>query len=552
MLTHSDEFNPEVMQATKDITYEDCGRRFKLADFANDELSSVSGRIQNWLDIDGSASGLNEPTIIGSGLADTGKWWRVEEDVVEDQEGPLTFIKVNNGPARGLGHIRMEFDEELHATVGETACFNGDKGTEDEPLCPAIGRIRHMGPLFDLSNDETGGLPITAQSEVAGPVGGFSWLMQLDSGSPKSLRIRQIEVLSTTPLVLALPYPEDTSFTITAHAFTWCSTTSTTHSCSEEFIAVDSLAKVRYSQGNTYFFDTTTKLLHVRIIMAPEAYTGDSLYSSTPEWRLWNLDDPNTVSWHARTHAIDRFEFNNVVLPRAAYGGYLQIEAACNEGDQDSNYCPMPEGYDIQNIEVCPSGYSQVAYDKCCVPSSDPEECYDFTKPPTSVPTPPPTYDPSSDLIINGGFEEGLSPWYINTGNDDQIEIVENEVNSGTKAVLIKDRVSSWNGVQQNIDPSRVEHGATYRVSGYAKIKGDVASDSFKLTFRITTDVPSSSTHYWKNFGNCAVTNTEWTKCEGDITLDTPGTVITGLQLYSEGTATTDYYVDDVSAILVS
>jgi len=121
MLTHSDEFNPEVMQATKDITYEDCGRRFKLADFANDELSSVSGRIQNWLDIDGSASGLNEPTIIGSGLADAGKWWRVEDGVVEDPEGPLTFIKIDNGPDRGLGHIRMEFDEELHATVGETA-----------------------------------------------------------------------------------------------------------------------------------------------------------------------------------------------------------------------------------------------------------------------------------------------------------------------------------------------------------------------------------------------------------------------------------------------
>ena len=78
------------MQATSGITYEECGRRFKLADFADDNaISSVSGRSQNWMDTDGTASGLNEPTIIGSGLADAGHWWRIEDDVVEDPEGPL-------------------------------------------------------------------------------------------------------------------------------------------------------------------------------------------------------------------------------------------------------------------------------------------------------------------------------------------------------------------------------------------------------------------------------------------------------------------------------
>lgn len=90
MLTHSDQFNPEIMQATKGITYEECGRRFKLIDFAdNNAVSSVSGRIQNWMDVDGTASGLGEPALIGSGLGDAGHWWRVEDDVVDDPEGPL-------------------------------------------------------------------------------------------------------------------------------------------------------------------------------------------------------------------------------------------------------------------------------------------------------------------------------------------------------------------------------------------------------------------------------------------------------------------------------
>jgi hypothetical protein len=92
LLTHSDQFTPEIMQATRDITYVDCGRRFKLADFTTppNDPSTVSGRIQNWYDADGSASGLNEPTIIGSGLADAGHWWKVDSNVVDDSDGPLT------------------------------------------------------------------------------------------------------------------------------------------------------------------------------------------------------------------------------------------------------------------------------------------------------------------------------------------------------------------------------------------------------------------------------------------------------------------------------
>jgi len=176
LLTHSDQHTPEIMQATRNITYEDCGRRFKLYDYKNNNSpSSVSGRNQNWLDTDGSASGLNEPTIIGSGLSDAGKWWDVEPDTVHDPDGPLTFIKTYNGPQRGLGHIRLRWKNSIHNTVGSTSCRNGDKiDSKGNLLCPAIGRIRHVGPLFDISNDPSGGLPITANSEVAGPVGGLA------------------------------------------------------------------------------------------------------------------------------------------------------------------------------------------------------------------------------------------------------------------------------------------------------------------------------------------------------------------------------------------
>jgi len=74
-LSHSDEFNPEVMQGTRKIVFQRCGRRFK---FTVTNPTTVSGRLQNWVDFDGSVSGLYEATLIGSGLNDAGFWWKVE------------------------------------------------------------------------------------------------------------------------------------------------------------------------------------------------------------------------------------------------------------------------------------------------------------------------------------------------------------------------------------------------------------------------------------------------------------------------------------------
>jgi hypothetical protein len=78
-LTHSDQFNPEGMQGTKNITFDNCGRRYRLYDWRGTNANStVSGRLQNWLDVDGSASGLGEPVIISSGQPEAGLWWHIE------------------------------------------------------------------------------------------------------------------------------------------------------------------------------------------------------------------------------------------------------------------------------------------------------------------------------------------------------------------------------------------------------------------------------------------------------------------------------------------
>eukprot|EP00986_Skeletonema_menzelii_P004199 scaffold1415_cov152-Skeletonema_menzelii.AAC.11 len=350
----------------------------------------------------------------------------------------------------------------------------------------------------------------------------------LNDGPPKSLRIDQIEVDPIeTPMVLAIPYDSGTSFSITAHA-AWCS-----GQCTETFISVNSVDHVRASQGNTYYFDAATKLLYVRIIQTPQTYL-------TP-WKLWKLDDLN-ASGDPRTHALDRFTFSGITLPSFAHGPYLQIEADCAEG-AITGHCATTPSY--IEPEVCPSGYIQVSYDKCCV-SEGSSDCYDPTVPPTSAPTPQPTFGQGDNLVLNPGFESGETNWYSNYGSG-FLQIDTDQAHSGTQSILATGRTSTWNGPEQDMR-GRMSGNKTYRISCWAKLKGATSSDNLKLTLRIDDDVGGRQ---WKGVSS-TINNQDWTLVQGDIAVNVDGT-LTDIRLYAEGPAVNvEFYVDDVSAIEVS
>ena len=81
MEAFSDQNVPEVMQATRGVKFENCGRRFRMRDFRSAKLpNSNSGRLQNWYDVDGSVTGFNERSVIASGFADAGMWWQVDDE----------------------------------------------------------------------------------------------------------------------------------------------------------------------------------------------------------------------------------------------------------------------------------------------------------------------------------------------------------------------------------------------------------------------------------------------------------------------------------------
>lgn len=336
---------PLFLQGTKNITLEKCGRRFTFNDFRGSGAAvSVSARLQNWLDEDGSITGFGQRSVIASALG-TGMWWKPDNATVSVAEGPLNFFRLSTGPERGLGHVSLIFDSAEHAKVGSTVCTNGGS----QP-CPALGYIKHMGPMFAAD----AGLPVTAQADVAGPIGGFGWLLKFTKGAPKSLRLEQIEVPPGNPLMLNIAYPPGTGFDIFAWSpYCW---NGASLGCKATFTKAASAEAVRTSAGNTYFM-SSTGMLTLRVVQFSNDYIGGPTGWIFPSY---NATSPGKVP---TLYLFERFERGGVLLPWSSQGTYIRITANC-VGGTGGTYCNQTAP--ALNPNPCATGFQQVAYDKCC------------------------------------------------------------------------------------------------------------------------------------------------------------------------------------------
>lgn len=354
-LTHSDQFTPQVMQATRQITFDNCGRRFR---FSMEGLDSVSGRGQSWYDGDGTVSGLYEPTIISSGLPNARSWWTVDNDVSYDEQGPLIFTKIHGGPKRNIGYVRVIWDQALYDEVGNTTCGNGP--WVGFP-CPWWGFVRHAGRKFSpFANPGTvgRGLPLAAVGDVVGPIGGFGWIISFNQTAPRQITFMQPEIDPSTPLLISIPYPIGTTFELQAKGASWC-WDDDQYKCNTTFNAVSSLGLVRNGRGNTYFVNAKG-VLTFRMSMEPASFTGN------PSWILANYT--TEPRWDSDLYALDRFERDGLVLPKTQWTVNFLLQARCPSDNDDSpkdGYCSesVASNYDP---DVCPSGFIQTAYDKCC------------------------------------------------------------------------------------------------------------------------------------------------------------------------------------------
>ncbi|GBG25007.1 Spermidine synthase [Hondaea fermentalgiana] len=323
-LTHSDRYVPGVLQATRNIRYESVNRS-NLVRPSVDEYLSVSGYLASWYDYDGTVfreSGIPDasaPKLIGAAREGI-EWWRIDDtcELITDLGGEwytCDRISPETGKLRGVASITIDHNPIIReAFDSDQVCGNGETPRKD---CPRIGSVTHLGQ--EGSPDEVG-LPLSVNTVVTGPTDGPGWLIQFDAGSPVQANFTFMQIDEADIVMVALPYPVGTSFEIFYDAAYWCYEEWST--CRHEFTAAGSVDEVRQGNGDLYYYDSSSELLHLRLV----------------QQRMESLDfsEPPADGVLGTTY----FENNGMRIPPIMWGGQVTLLAnGCELSSSDSHYC---------------------------------------------------------------------------------------------------------------------------------------------------------------------------------------------------------------------
>ncbi|MBM0224569.1 MULTISPECIES: family 43 glycosylhydrolase [Micromonospora] len=121
----------------------------------------------------------------------------------------------------------------------------------------------------------------------------------------------------------------------------------------------------------------------------------------------------------------------------------------------------------------------------------------------------------SPNLIVNGGFEDGLASWFANDGNasDTATLSTTTDAYSGTGAVLVTNRSTTGSGPMQNLS-GKVQAGKTYLVT--ARVKYENPNSPATKQFFITMHYGGST---YTNLGTVTVPRGQWGLIQGTFTI---------------------------------
>jgi hypothetical protein len=323
-LTHSDWFVPEVMQATRNIKYENCNMD-NLWRYDTRTANTVAGRLTNWIDEDGTASGrTGGPHIIGSTWAND--WWNLGNDICSRSPGRTDMwicrAKVGTRPLTTVGSVFLETNPNMHSKVGYEICGNGD----GKP-CPIIGFVQH------LTRDtlRPSGMQLTWNTKITGPIDarlGGGWYVRYYDGAPKNLRIRSIQLQNpSTTLILAVPYPPGSSFTIVGRAASWCSPNNGV-TCTYNYIRVWSIQELIQRQaGESYYWDDQNNVLYVQVVQQMD----------------WDLGRNGQFDRSRRNPT--EFTRNEITVSKPTNDFVIDIQSSCATGS-NPRFCSLTDDFD--------------------------------------------------------------------------------------------------------------------------------------------------------------------------------------------------------------
>ncbi|SIR89636.1 family 43 glycosylhydrolase [Micromonospora avicenniae] len=121
----------------------------------------------------------------------------------------------------------------------------------------------------------------------------------------------------------------------------------------------------------------------------------------------------------------------------------------------------------------------------------------------------------SSNLIVNGGFEDGLAGWFANNGNaaDTAALSTTTDAHSGTSAVLVTNRSTTGSGPMQDLS-GKVQAGKTYLVT--AQVKYENPNSPSTKQFFVTMHYGGST---YTNLGTVTVPRGQWGLIQGTFTI---------------------------------